>query len=91
MIFTASRGQAFKEDFTFKSPNGKLLAAPNGDYRLTLERGNFVKEYTNLTRGRNSITWNMAADETKALEYETLYFILTYNGSEIARGVLRVQ
>lgn len=91
MIFTASRGQAFAEEFSFKNAVGQPLSVPYGDYRLTLERGEFVKEYTNLRVQRHAIHWIMTADDTKALEYSTLYFELTFNGTQIARGVLRVQ
>lgn len=90
MILTASRGSNFKEEFTFKNDMGEKINLPVGDYRLTLERGGTVHIYDNLKRGRNSITWNMAADETKALEYETMYFSLTLDGAQLARGVLRV-
>jgi hypothetical protein len=66
------------------------LAVPFGEYHLTLERGEFVKEFDNLRVTINTIYWNMTAEETQELEYSTLYFTLTWNGSELARGVLRV-
>lgn len=91
MIFTASRGQAFSEPFTFKNEKGQLIAVPAGEYVLTLERGETVRQFRNLKRERGKIMWNMTANETKALEYSTMYFVLTFNGTEISRGVLRVQ
>lgn len=91
MIFTASRGQAFKDKFTFKNEKGKPLNVPSGEYRLILERGEYVTEFKNLTVLRDYIGWNMTAAETNALKYSTMYFTLYLNGQEIARGVLRVQ
>lgn len=88
-VFNASRGQAFREEFTFKNAAGKPLNVPSGNYVLTLERGNIVREFQPRL-ARNAIQWLMTADETQALEYSTMYFTLTYNGQEIARGVLRV-
>ena len=89
MIFTASKGQPFREEFTFKNEKGKPVAIPRGDYRLVLERGDYVRE-GNLKIAPNAIYWNMTAEETQALAYSTLYFTLAFNGQEIARGVLRV-
>jgi hypothetical protein len=89
MIFTASRGQAFREEFTFKNDKGKPQNVPAGDYRLLLERGGLVREF-HPRLARNAIQWVMTADETASLEYATMYFVLTLNGQEIARGVLRV-
>lgn len=91
MIFTASKGQAFTESFTFKSAKGQSLTVPYGDYRLTLERGDFVKEFTNLRVQRSAVIWHITADETDDLKYDTLYFVLTFNGTQVTRGVLRVQ
>ena len=91
MIFTASRGQEFVEEFSFKNEKGQSLTVPYGEYVLTLERGDFVKEFKNLRVQRQSIHWIMTAADTLALEYSTLYFQLTYNGIQICRGVLRVQ
>ena len=90
MILTATRGQAFKEPFTFKNDKGQLLSAPAGDYRLYLEHGDFSIEYSNLTKLRSEVVWSLSAGETTALPYSTLYFRLTYNGEELTRGVLRV-
>lgn len=91
MIFTASRGQAFAEEFSFKNDKGQPLTVPYGEYVLTLERGGFVKEFRNLRVQRHAIHWIMTAQETQALEYTTLYFTLSFNGTQIARGTLRVQ
>lgn len=91
MIFTASRGKAFKESFEFKNEKGQAIAAPQGEFVLSLERGmGYVRTYT-LKRERTKILWNMTAAETQDLEYSTLYFVLYHNGSELLRGVLRVQ
>lgn len=89
MIFTATRGKAFREEFSFKNEKGQPLAVPSGEYALFLERGHAVTEGT-LRVTRNTIFWTMTADETAALKYSTMYFHLTFNGQEISRGVLRV-
>lgn len=90
MILTATKGKPFSEEFTFKNSKGKLLTVPSGSYALTLERAGWVQEFTDFRVQRNSIVWRMTADETDALKYSTLYFALTFNGTQIARGVLRV-
>jgi hypothetical protein len=89
MIFTASRGQAFKEEFNFKNPQGRPIAVPKGDFRLTLERGSVAREVP-IKVVSGAIIWTMTADEVSNLEYTTMYFHLTFNGQEISRGVLRV-
>lgn len=91
MIVTASRGQVFEEPFNFKNDKGQELNIPVGTFSLTLERGGFVKQFSNLPTRNKSIMWRMTADETRALEYETLYFVLYWNGQEVTRGVLRVK
>jgi len=91
MILVASRGEAFEEPFNFKNEQGQPTYVPAGSYTLHLERGDFVKEFTNLTRRSNAILWHMTADETKALPYTNLSFELSYNGQPIASGVLRVK
>lgn len=91
MIVTASRGQAFEEPFNFKNDQGQTLNIPVGTFSLTLERGGFVKHWDHLPTRQSSILWRMTADETKALEYDTLYFVLLFNGQEVTRGVLRVK
>jgi hypothetical protein len=90
MIFSASRGQSFREEFTFKSLQGGLVAVPAGDWVLTLERGTFVKQFSNLDSNANTIFWAMTADETRELPYSNLSFRLTMNGIQVASGVLRV-
>lgn len=90
MTFTAFRGEPFREEFTFKNAAGKVIPAPMGDYRVVLERGEFVKVFRNLRITRNTIFWTMTADETDALQFSTMYFTLTHEGNEVARGVLRV-
>lgn len=90
MTFTAFRGRPFKEEFTFKNTSGKVLTVPTGDYKVTLEHGVYVREYTDLRQTRTTIYWTMTAEETKTLEFSTMYFVLTHNGNEVARGVLRV-
>lgn len=91
MMFTALRGRAFKEEFAFKNAAGKDVAVPNGQYVLYLEHGNTVHEFANLKTGRSKVFWTMTADETKSLEFDTMYFTLLFNDTEIARGVLRVK
>lgn len=90
MIFTATRGKAFKEEFSFKNAQGKAVTVPSGDFCLCLERGGVVREYNNLRISRNAIHWIMTAEETQGLEYSTMYFTLSWNDTELARGVLRV-
>jgi hypothetical protein len=89
MIFTASRGEAFQETFTFKNAQGRPLSIPLGDYRLTLERGDVVRVVP-LQVTPSTIYWTMTAEQTRKLEYNTMYFTLSYNGQELSRGVLRV-
>lgn len=91
MILVASRGEVFEEPFNFKNANGQLMNVPAGSYTLLLERGDFVKEFADLTRRGNAIVWHMAADETKALPFSAFSFELAYNGQPIASGVLRVK
>jgi hypothetical protein len=91
MILVASRGEAFEEPFNFKNEQGQLMNVPAGSYTLHLERGDFVKEFTNLTRRSNAVLWHMTADETKALPFSAFSFELAYNGQPIASGVLRVK
>lgn len=90
MILSASRGKPFTEAFNFKSPQGKSVGVPAGEYVLTLERGSFVREFRNLRRGSGAVIWDMTAEDTGALEYENMYFVLSWNDTELARGVLRV-
>lgn len=91
MILTATRGQVFKEPFVFKNEKGQPLGAPSGDYRVYLEHGNdFAIEFSNLTKLRSEVVWSMSGAQTAGLPYSTFYFRLTYNGEELARGVLRV-
>lgn len=91
MNFTASRGQDFVEEFTFKNAAGQALIVPAGDYVLTLERGSFISDASsNLTVQRNRIVWAMSADEVNELKYSSMYFALKFNGQEVTRGVLRV-
>jgi hypothetical protein len=90
MILTASRGKPFKEEFNFKNAAGKAIAVPSGDYRLLLERGDFVSVYDNLLKRSNGVVWSLSSSEVDELPYSTLYFAVTFNGGEIARGVLRV-
>ena len=91
MILVASRGEAFEEPFNFKNEQGQPAFIPAGRYALLLGRGDFVQEFSNLTRRGNAILWHMTADETKALPFSNLSFELTYNGQPIASGVLRVK
>lgn len=86
---SATRGAAFAHPFDFKNEKGQAVAAPAGDYVLHLERGASVREFS-LQRFRTGVVWNMTAEETQNLEYSTMYFVLNFNGQEIARGVLRV-
>lgn len=91
MILTATRGEAFEEPFNFKNDIGQELNIPIGSFSVTLERGDFVKQFDKLpTRGK-SIIWKMTADETGDLQYETLYFVLFFEEHEVTRGVLRVR
>lgn len=90
MILTARRGQVFTESFNFKNAKGKLIAAPAGDYILTLEHGAYVTQ-TRLPAQRAGVVWQLSKNEVEALPYSNFYFSLTYNGAEIARGVLRVE
>lgn len=90
MILTATRGQDFEEPFNFKDDQGHELNIPIGSFSLTLERGSFVRQFDLSTRGK-SILWRMTADETKALEYDSLYFVLFFDEKEVTRGVLRVK
>jgi hypothetical protein len=89
MMFTASKGQPFAEKFEFKNSQGQPLVVPKGEFVLTLERGDLVR-FPQLRLQRNAVIWNMTAEETAALEYSTMYFHLTFDGQEIARGILRV-
>lgn len=91
MILTAFQDRDFKEEFTFKNASGVPVVPPVGDYRLVLEHGGFVKEYSNLSRTRAGVVWEIPSNEVIALPYRTLYFTLNFNGGEITRGVLRVQ
>jgi hypothetical protein len=90
MVFVAARGKAFSEDFTFKNEKGKLIGVPSGDYVLTLEHDKYVRQFTNLRTTRTGIVWSMTEQETQDLKYNNLSFVLTFNGQEIARGILRV-
>lgn len=90
MIVTASRGQALVEPFNFKNDRGQPLNIPVGTFSLTLERGDFVRHWDHMPTSQNSILWKMTAEETNALQYDTLYFVLFFNGQEVTRGVLRV-
>lgn len=90
MILVASRGQAFSEDFTFKNEAGRVMPAPTGTYSLTLEHGDFAKQYP-ASRAQAGVVWNMTADEVAGLQYSNYYFALYFNGKEVTRGVLRVQ
>lgn len=91
MILTADRGKPFKEDFTFKDSSGRTIPTPVGAYAVTLSHGNFIKVFSDLNRGPAGVYWTMTPQDTQGLEYSTLYFVLTFNGQEITRGVLRVQ
>lgn len=91
MILTASRDREFKEPFRFKDHKGQALVPPAGQYDVTVERGGFVKEFSNLQRLNEGIVWKITADEMQALPHSTLYFVLKFNGTVLTRGVLRVQ
>lgn len=91
MLFTASKGKPFREEFSFKNSTGKEIAVPNGKYLLHLENGNIIREFSDLRTTRSKIYWTMDSDEIDSLEFPVMYFTLTFNGAEIARGVLRVK
>ena len=91
MIFTAFRGRPFKEEFSFKSPGGKEVVVPQGNYVLHLEHGDIVREFSNLKITRTKVFWVMTSDEVDSLEFDTMYFSLAYNDKEISRGILRVK
>lgn len=91
MILTASRGKPFKEPFSFKNEKGQPVAIPPGEFVLVLEHGEFLTEYRNLAKTRSTVTWNLTANETEALPYDSLYYTLNLNGEPVDRGILRVQ
>jgi hypothetical protein len=90
MILTATRGRPFSEEFNFKDENGEEMHPPRGKYSLVLEHSPAVLSYDNLLI-QGKVVWSLDADETAALPYNLMYFVLTYNGEEITRGVLRVE
>lgn len=91
MILKATRGKQFSELFAFKNNEGKPIAIPDGDYAVTLERGDFVRHYDNLRKLGTGVSWTINREEVDALPFSAIYFSLTFNGGEIARGVLRVK
>lgn len=93
MDFLLIKGKDFSENFNFKNSQGKSIALPNGEFRLTLERGSFGRVYTlgnGLTRTRTNVTWRIDAEDTN-FEYSTLYYTLYLDDQELARGIVRVQ
>lgn len=90
MILTATRGQSFREPFTFKDANGRPAVIPQGSYRLILEHAPWSAECGSLARSRGELIWSLTEQEVADLPYSTVYFRLTFNGEELARGVLRV-
>lgn len=94
MNFTLVKGKDFTEFFDFKNSQGKSIALPSGAFKIVLERGGFVREYTashGLSRIRNRITWTISAEESKDFEFTTMYYTLYLDDNEITRGVLRIQ
>lgn len=95
MNFVVTRGKPFHEYFEFKNAQGRPIAMPAGVFRLVLERGGFVREYTvsnsGLQRLMNRINWNIAEEETANFEFSTLYYTLYLDERELARGIVKVQ
>lgn len=84
----------FLETFDSKNSQGKPIALPAGNYRLVLERGGFVREYTpgkGLIKNRTQIVWQIKGTESKSFEFTTMYYTLYVNDTQLARGVLRIQ
>lgn len=95
MDFTATRGQEFKETFDFKNADGKSIQPPAGEFKLILEHGTYAKEFTvenmGLDRQRTSVAWIISNDETNNFAYNTMYYTLYLESTELARGILRIQ
>lgn len=95
MNFVLTRGKSFHEYFEFKNAQGKPIAMPQGLFRLVLERGQFIREYTvangGLQRLMNRINWTISAKDTTNFEFSTLYYTLYLDDRELARGIVKVQ
>ena len=95
MNFTLVKGKDFTEHFDFKNEQGKSIALPPGTFRVILERGEFVREYTVLNRGlsrlRNRISWRIPAEESASFDFTTMYYTLYLEDREITRGMLKIQ
>lgn len=95
MDFLARRGQSFNESFDFKSADGSPISLPPGHYLVTLVHGNDAREYTlengGLERDVSSLRWKIKASEATDFAYNTMYYTLYLNNTELSRGIVRVQ
>lgn len=95
MNFVLTRGQDFYDFFEFKNAQGRPIAMPSGEFKIVVEHGDFVREYTRRNNGLLSkstrVDWRIPASETANFEYSTLYYTLYLDDRELARGVLKVQ
>jgi hypothetical protein len=93
--FTLVKGKDFSEHFDFKNADGKSIALPTGEFRIVLERGEFVREYfapnRGLSRLRNRVNWFIPGEESESFEFTTMYYTLFLDEREITRGLLRIQ
>lgn len=94
MNFTLTKGEDFSESFDFKAANGKPVALPSGKFAVILERGTFVQKYevgSGLSRLRNSLTWKISDEESNNFQFNTMYYTLYLNDTEVTRGILNVR
>jgi len=93
MDFVLFKGRDFSEPFNFKNPTGKSIYI-SGDIKLILERGSWAREYTpghGLSKTRTQVTWTIPSEESANFAYNTMYYTLYLNDTELVRGILRVQ
>lgn len=94
MNFVLTKGKNFHEFFEFKNAQGRSINMPSGTFRIILERGSFVREYTKnngLLCMPTRVDWKIPAEVTADFEFNTLYYTLYLDDRELTRGIVKVQ
>lgn len=95
MNFILTKGRDFSEHFNFRNAQGRAVALPSGTFRIALERGSFIQEYTvengGLARYSGRLDWRISSKDSQDFDFTTMYYTLYLNDSEVTRGILRVQ